>query len=285
MYLTKHYIPPPPPSKAPVWPRPFLIVAANLIANPICPWATCMEAHDPLHNWNILITLTCKRWGCPICARQKVRCLAAKTMLAAPNRLLTLTIDPSLYSSPRNAFEQTAHQVPELIRKLRDRFGLLEYLRVTEVTKKGWPHYHLLVRSDFIPQPVVKKLWADLTGAIIVDLRQVNKTFSAYSYLVKYLTKLHRLEWTERHVSYSKQFFPEECNQKSKRRQLTCQNRIPDHPYTWLCTWYNAAKITQLSPTVWRLDCPPSKTPDHVNTLAIGVANTKEPACAANKPP
>jgi hypothetical protein len=88
------------------------------------------------------------------------------------------------------------------------KYGEVEYLRVTEVTKKGWPHYHLLLRSGFLPHKVVKTLWAELTGATIVDLRQVKKSFSAYQYLVKYLSKLHRLEWTERHVSVSKNFAP-----------------------------------------------------------------------------
>ncbi len=125
---------------------------------------------------------------------------------AKPNRLLTLTINPALYVVPREAFDATRKEVPILIRRLRKQFGEIEYLRVTEITKAGWPHYHLLVRSGLLPHSVVKKHWFEMTGASIVDLRQVKQSFQAYQYLVKYLSKLHDLGWTERHVSMSKKF-------------------------------------------------------------------------------
>ncbi len=143
-----------------------------------------------------------------MCAESKIKRLANSVRAAQPNRLVTLTVDPSLYVSPRHAWEETRTCIPLLIRKLRSQFGSVEYLRVTEVTKAGWPHYHLLVRSGYLPHSVVRKAWNELTGARIVDVRQVTKTFGAYRYLVKYLSKLHKLEWTERHVSYSKNFIP-----------------------------------------------------------------------------
>lgn len=260
------------------WPRPFLLSPANLLNHPICPWATSLTGLDSDTTQRLLISLPCKRWGCPICARQKVRVLAAKTQLAAPNRLLTLTVDPKKYNAPRDAFEATAPLVPELIRLLRKRFGQVEYLRVTEVTKAGWPHYHLLVRSGFLPQPVVKATWTKLTGAIIVDLRQVHKSFSAFTYLVKYLTKLHRLDWTERHVSYSRQFFPEECHAERPRSNLVQIERIKEHPYTYLSTWYPGQVVSQLRPGAWLVDRPANENPTLVDPLTIGVADTHEPA-------
>jgi hypothetical protein len=251
---------------------------ANLLNHPICPWATSLTGLDSETTQLLLIALPCKRWGCPICARQKVRVLAAKTQLAAPNRLLTLTIDPKKYNAPRDAFEATAPLVPELIRLLRKRFGQIEYLRVTEVTKAGWPHYHLLIRSSFIPQPVVKAAWNKLTGAIIVDLRQVQKSFSAFTYLVKYLTKLHRLEWTERHVSYSRSFFPEECNAARPKSNLTHIERIKEHPYTYMYSWFPGQCLTQIRSGAWLLDRPANDTQTLVDPLAIGVAETHGPA-------
>jgi hypothetical protein len=199
-------------------------------------------------------------------------------MLANPNRLLTLTIDPKKYNAPRDAFEHTAPLVPELIRLLRKRFGELEYLRVTEVTKAGWPHYHLLLRSKYIPQPVVKAAWSALTGAMIVDLRQVQKSFSAFTYLVKYLTKLHKLDWTERHVSYSRSFFPTECKEERKKSNLIKIERINDHPYTYLAKWYPGQILTQVRQAAWLLDRPANETESPVDNLAIGVATTNDPS-------
>jgi hypothetical protein len=280
MVPATNYTQPQPPTQHPSWPRPFLITKHNLLCHPTCPWATSITALDPDSAERLLLACSCKRWGCPVCARVKVRVLAAKTLLAGPNRLLTLTIDPKRYATPRDAFEQTAHLVPELIRSLRGRFGTVEYLRVTEVTKAGWPHYHLLLRSKYIPQPVVKATWHALTHALIVDLRQVNKTFSAYTYLVKYLTKLHKLEWTERHVSYSRQFFPAEASKKPNKGNLTDIERIPEHPYMYLYKWYNGQKVTQRSPTAWVLDVPQSSSVSSALPNELGVANTKAPSNA-----
>ncbi len=176
----------------------------------VCPHAQTLSAYSLTHSSQVLFCLPCKRWTCRVCAEAKIKKLAHSVRAARPNRLLTLTVDPSLYVSPRHAWEETRACVPILIRNLRKRFGEIEYLRVTEVTQKGWPHYHLLLRSGYLPHSVVRAAWNELTGARIVDLRKVTKSFKAYQYLVKYLSKLHKLEWTERHVSYSKGFIPKD---------------------------------------------------------------------------
>ncbi len=174
----------------------------------VCPYAQTYTAYSYELHAEVLFVLSCRRWSCPTCSKTKIRKLAFGVRSAKPNRLLTLTVDPSLYLSPKEAWNSTRKKVPVLVRGMRKRFGEVEYLRVTEVTKRGWPHYHLLVRSGFLPHAVVKQSWSLLTGAKIVDLRQVKRSFEAYSYLVKYLSKLHKLEWTERHVSVSRNFIP-----------------------------------------------------------------------------
>ncbi len=173
-----------------------------------CPHAQTLFAYSTTHSAPVLFVLPCKRWSCRVCSAEKIKRLAHSVQAAKPSRLLTLTVDPSLYVSPRHAWEETRRCIPLLIRGLRKRFGEVEYLRVTEVTKAGWPHYHLLIRSGYLPHAVVRSIWNDLTGARIVDVRPVTKSFRAYQYLVKYLSKLHKLEWTERHVSTSKNFIP-----------------------------------------------------------------------------
>lgn len=240
---------------------PFLIQPWSFDHLPICPRATSYFVRALPTSDETLTVVSCKTWTCRLCAQTKIRRLAAKTCLASPNRLLTLTIDPAKYDSPRAAFEATAKQVPELIRMLRTKFGPIEYLRVTEQTKKGWPHYHLLVRSAFIPHTVVKTLWMKLTGASIVDLRQVQKTFSAFQYLVKYLSKMHSLDWTERHCSYSTGFFPPETDEKPQKQQYYSSRREPSHPLIYLAMFYSGATVQRVGWTSWRLPKPTTFIP------------------------
>ncbi len=227
-----------------------------------------LEAYSKKFGCTIWMLLPCNQWSCRKCAEKKIATLAAKTQKAEPNRLLTLTIDPSLWPDPRASFDGTRRQVPELIRKLRLKFGDVEYLRVTELTRNGWPHYHLLVRSGYLPQPVVKELWALLTGATIVDLRQVKNRFQTYIYLVKYLSKMHKLEWTTRHVSTSRKFFPPADDSKSNSLQLESKKVIESSPGRYLFTMFRGASLVEVSHGVWALGPPlpgtqpPDPTPE-----------------------
>lgn len=231
-----------------IYPAPFLVQPANLKYDLTCHHASTYTARVINSDALLVLGITCKRWSCRPCAQAKIRRLAVLTKLAAPNRLLTLTVDPSLWNAPRDCFLDTSPKVAELTRSLRTRFGEVEYLRVTELTKKGWPHYHLLVRSGYLPHPVVKAEWNRLTGAQIVDLKQVNQSFKAYYYLTKYLSKLHSLQWTDRHVSYSKHFFPKGCNEKRSLEGVGDGRRWPVHPFEWLANHCMGLTITQNGP-------------------------------------
>lgn len=185
-----------------------------------CPCSSTMVAFSETFRRQVFIVLPCELWSCRPCSENKVRRIAYKVNKAKPNRLLTLTVDPSLWENPRDAFDGTRDKVSKLCRKLRTRFGEVEYLRVTELTGAGWPHYHLLVRSGYLPHPVVKDHWNKLTGASIVDLRMIHNRFKTYTYLVKYLAKMHNLGWTNRHMSHSRGFFRKEEEQQTNSLQL-----------------------------------------------------------------
>lgn len=209
-----------------------------------CPTAKTVLGVDAATEETIVAAVTCKRWTCGYCAQHKIRRLAFLTHNAQPNRLLTLTVDPKLHDNPELAWLSTRRKVPELMRSLRKEVSELEYLRVTECTKTGWPHYHLLMRSSFLVQKLIKARWQELTGATIVDIRKVWKTWSAYTYLVKYLTKLHSLEWTERHVSYSREFFVKQDLEKIKFPELERRQSFDVHPKEFLLTRYPDEQIT-----------------------------------------
>jgi len=239
-------------------------IAANFAYNwqhlPVCPRSTTLLALVEDYRCSGIIALSCKQWDCRFCAPIKIRKLAAQTRDAHPNRLLTLTVDPAKHANPRDAFDDTACKVPELMAKLRRRFGEIEYLRVTEVTKKGWPHYHLLVRSPYLPHEVVKNLWQQLTGAVIVDLRQVHNSFDSCNYLTKYLSKLHNLTWTERHVSTSRHFFQEDTRPKRTTLKFLQPERDERHPSVFLADLFPGSRIVALSQSLYLID-PPQETP------------------------
>jgi hypothetical protein len=185
--------------------------------------------------------------------------------------MLTLTLDPKYYLNPKDAWQKTAKLVPELIRKLRPKFGDIEYLRVTELHKSGWPHYHLLLRSRYLPYEIVKTLWETLTGAIKVDLRQVDKTFSAYWYLTKYLAKLHNKHWTDRHVSTSRKFFRPELNPAPPKVKLLNPGIKPIHPYEYLARNYWQQEARALTPTHFSTGLKTTLAPDDLTNWELGI--------------
>lgn len=227
-----------------------------------CPRAQTLLAYSLTHSCQVLYVLPCRTWSCRPCAERKIRELACIVRDVKPNRLMTLTVNPALYSSRKESWLKTVKEVPVLIRRLRSKFGPIEYLRVTEVTSKGWPHYHLLVRSPYLPHSVVKSYWCGQTGAYIVDLRAVKKTFSAYTYLVKYLSKLHHIEWTARHVSRSRGF--RSCTEWENPNPMETaqQEFIHSHPAHVAMERYDGQWLERLSPGAYLIARPG----EHVTT-------------------
>jgi hypothetical protein len=203
-----------------------------------CPWAKTVVVLDHETGLPQVRPITCKRWGCSYCAPRKIRKLAFLTNGAKPNRWIRLGVKPEQYSNPKEAWEKTTKQVPELCRVIRKERGECEYLRVCELHKSGMPHYHAMLRSSFIPQKELSKIWGSLTGAPVVYIAKIDQTFSSFRYLTKYLTKLHRIEWTDRHVSYSKNFFRPEDVEKMAFPAKDVIDRSEDHPWKWTADRY-----------------------------------------------
>ena len=222
-----------------------------------CPWAKTLVVRDHETNHLQVRPVTCKRWGCAFCAPRKIRKMAFLTNAAKPNRWIRLGVKPDLYQSPRQCWEITSPHVPELFRKLRKTYGEIEYLRVCELhqgttryseLKKeykaiGFPHYHCLLRCKYIRQKDLSDAWASLGSAPVVYIAKIDQTFSSFRYLTKYLTKLHRIEWTDRHVSYSKNFFPEEAKEKLAYPTRDVLYRDDEHPWKFVADRYSWEQV------------------------------------------
>lgn len=135
--------------------------------------------------------MRCRRWKCPRCGPAMRNRLVHLVEQSPPDRMLTLTIDPSLYSSPFHGARRMSWAFSRLVALMR-RFSKpepVEYLAVWERTKAGWPHLHVLLRGPFIPQRLVSRWWGSLTGSPVVYFTYLGGARAGGRYVAKYLTK------------------------------------------------------------------------------------------------
>lgn len=229
---------------------------------PLAAWMNCCPRARTLTGWSVtldshvIIQVTCKNWGCPICGRRKVQRYAKMVADACPNRLITLTVNPGRWENPRAAYDGTRRAVPRLTAKLRKAYGEFEFFRILEVTKKGWPHYHLVTRSPFIPQGEISNLWDELTGAPIVDVRELKKKTNAYWYVVKYLGKQEYIPWTDRRASSTKGFFVKTEFVAGPGLELQGQRFVGHRPDHFLGWDHRGWTLERYSTDCWRLIAP-----------------------------
>lgn len=210
----------------------FLVGSIESINRAIdfCPFATTLQAFSAVLDTRIICQIKCKRWGCRHCGPRKIASIAHRVKKAKPMKLITLTVDPKCYLNPREAFDKTRGLITQLAARCRRKFGRFEYIRILEVTKSGWPHYHLLASCPYIPQRWMSDTWAELSGARIVDIRQVKKNDNVYFYVLKYLSKQKYIPWTNRRISWSKNFFPKDSNPKGFPLKLSDKTFRDKHP-------------------------------------------------------
>lgn len=132
--------------------------------------------------------------------------VAARCQKAASCRFLTLTLaegEGSLSSRIKRLFEcfNQFKRHPKISRLIK---GGARCLEVTRGAKgKHWHvHLHCLVEGEYLPQPVVKKAWHEVTGdSFIVDVRAVHDRKIAAKYMAAYVAKPTRMmEWSPLHL-------------------------------------------------------------------------------------
>jgi hypothetical protein len=189
----------------------------------LCPSSSASTAIDPETTERFLFLAPCKRWQCEVCGPRKKYLLSRRIIEARPNRFLTLTVrnpnvrpnDPDDQTdtdwepeTPREAYDRTRRCCSELFKEFRRRGMPQEYVRILEQTKKGYPHYHYLMRGDKPwPQAEVSRVWKRLTGSYVVDIQWVGASERQTGYVTKYLAKGDSVDFTSRRVSSSRGFF------------------------------------------------------------------------------
>jgi len=139
----------------------------------------------------IAIPLMCRSWGCDYCAPRRQRDLIALATRGDPNRLVTLTISPTVGAGPADRAARIARAWRLVAARWRRKYpaSKLEYLAVFEATKRGEPHLHILCRSGFIPQRWLSDQMRGIVNSPICDVRAVNNGRQAARYIAKYIGK------------------------------------------------------------------------------------------------
>lgn len=216
-----------------------------------CPVADTLTAYSLTLGRRVYLQLRCKRWSCPHCGPRRIAHVTRRVVDAKPNKFVTLTVCNDLFESPRDAYDRTRRHVTTLSRKIRSTVDEWEYLRVLEVTKRGYPHYHLVVRGGFVDQSWLSQEWDRLTGAYIVDIRKIKNMSHATSYVMKYLYKQKAITWTNRRMSWSKGFFKEPREPPPESLQLVEPERMGQWPASFFSTYKEGRGIERIGPDMW----------------------------------
>lgn len=216
-----------------------------------CTSQSTLVAYSQTLARAVFLQVTCKRWGCRFCGTQKIRQLASITVDARPTKLITLTVNTKLWDSPRAAFDGTRRRLPRLIQKIRRAYGEFEYLRVLEITKRGWPHYHFVARCKYLPQQIISGWWDQLTGAPIVDIRKIDRSADAYWYVTKYLGKQRYCRWTNRRAVLSRHFDPNRDERKQDRLGLIGGEVFPEPLWSWARRHHEGVTFERLGTLLW----------------------------------
>ena len=148
----------------------------------------------------IVVPLCCKSWNCPKCADRLMEHWVNVAVAGQPDRFLTLTGDPNLHRSPllmrvaiKNAWSKFVQHWRRGRPKKNGRTIMpphkLEYIQVWELHKSGYPHLHVLIRGDYIPQPYLRQWMIKAGVGQVVDVRKISDPRLAAAEVMKYTMK------------------------------------------------------------------------------------------------
>lgn len=210
----------------------------------LCPYATATTARNQTTLNAYLLSIGCRRWDCTQCAALRKAHLVRRIVAARPNRFITLTCRHD--GTPEQRLHEIKRGLTRLTAELRKQHEF-EYARMLEQCQDGFPHFHLLARSPFIPQPELKKLWARFTTATIVDIR---KAYGASaSYVAKYITKARDKDgnFGRQRLSVTRKFWPT----NETLNELGAFVHHDEHPTAWAQRNQYAITLITRGPTRW----------------------------------
>lgn len=214
----------------------------------LCPMAasvTCRTTHDFEPH---LIAQGCRRWSCSVCGPRRKAALCRRIVNARPQRMLTLTCVHT--GEPLQQLREMAKALPRLLLPLRKSLGPIEYIRFVESCRDGYPHFHLLLRSGYLPREQIQRRWQTLTNAKIVDIRRA--ATRSVSYVAKYVTKsLSASGLTNRQrFSVSQGFWLDEDREET----FFDFEHDKEHPTTWAPRRYQTETPHRIRPQFYKIE-------------------------------
>jgi len=136
-------------------------------------------------------SLPCRSWGCPECAEQRKKQLAALAMAGRATKFLTFTVDPAKCHTRDDGARRLRKAWAQLRRVLEERHGYarIQFLAVYEQHESGWPHLHVLARCEYIDQAWLSAFMADHGAGPICDIRDCSSRRALANYVTKYVAK------------------------------------------------------------------------------------------------
>lgn len=133
----------------------------------------------------------CKRWSCEICAQINRRRIIALARMGKPTAMLTLTVSNKNYPGPTEAARDLKRGLVALRKRIARAYKgqTMAFLVVYEKHQSGWPHMHLLIRAPFLPVRWLRRVWEEITGSFMVDIRAIKTEGQAAFYVTKYVGK------------------------------------------------------------------------------------------------
>lgn len=158
--------------------------------------------------------IDCGSWSCPDCGSRKARRVYARAMGGHIGKikedlysykLLTLTVPGEEYRKTHTigqAYKQGSDALTGLIKFLKYHVGSFEYLRVCELQRDGFPHWHIiLVGRNIAPKYILRLIedyWRGARRMGFVKLNRIEGNIKrAVGYVLKYLFKTAGEEWGE----------------------------------------------------------------------------------------
>lgn len=135
--------------------------------------------------------LPCRSWGCEDCQPKRRRQLIAMAIAGCPNKMLTLTVNPSVGESPIER-RKMLHSAWVILRKRmarRLKVRRIPYMAFVEKTENGEPHLHILLRCKYIPFKWYSTNMRKLIKAPHVWINKLSSQKRAAYYVTKYVTK------------------------------------------------------------------------------------------------
>lgn len=181
--------------------------------------ACCPKCKDfYLYNFKTgeLLKPGCKAYACEYCGGKKAKRLeqALTNYLSKYKhiRLFTFTLNTNAFATQTTALKHVSEIWRRFINNLRRCKALSEsqrnvnYIKVLELTKRGYPHYHCFM-LEYLPWQIIQALWNDAVKTVTgysgkgghVNIKHSFTPERAARYVVKYVLKsVHEKRWTLR---------------------------------------------------------------------------------------